>query len=133
MADVGHCGNALHRLRIAQLERVVQSESVYVHLLGLQTRVGEQRDLALHQLPFRRDEQHVHLQAVAVGIEHLEVELHSLDVEGDVLLRFPAHDFRRIRLLHAIDLNLLHNHVAATHGDNDAFLLDACEQSLDRF
>ena len=103
-------------------------------IAGLEAGVGEHAQLGLDQLALGGDEQHAHLHAVAIGIEDLEVQLHRLHVERHVLLRFPAHQLARLLLLHALDLDLLDDHVAAADGGDDLLRLDAGrgERALDR-
>ena len=88
-------------------------------MAGLEAGVGEHAKLGLDQLALGGDEQHAHLHAVGIGIEDLEVQLHRLHVERHVLLRFPAHQLARLLLLHALDLDLLDDHVAAADGGDD--------------
>jgi hypothetical protein len=102
----------------------VQREGVDVDHAGLEARIGEDAQLGFDQLALGRDEQHAHLDAVVVGIEDLEVQLHRLHVERHVLLRFPAHQLTRLLLLHALDLDLLDDHVATAHGGHDLLALD---------
>ena len=77
--------------------------------------IGQYADLALDQFALGSHEQDVHLDAVRVGIQDLEVEFHRLHVERHVLLGFPAHEFARLLLLHALDLDFLDDHVASTN------------------
>ena len=50
-----------------------------------------------------------------------------------MLLRFPPHHLRSIAFLHAVDLNLLDDHVSTAHGNHHTLLLDAGKQTPDRF
>ncbi len=96
--------DAVHRVGMVELERVVQRERLDVDDRRLEAGVGEHAHLRLDQLALGRDEQHAHLEAVGVGIEDLEVQLHRLHVERHVLLGFPTHQLARLLLLHALDL-----------------------------
>ena len=111
--------HAGHRVGMIQLERVVERERLDVHHRGLETGVGENARLRLDQLALGGDEEHAHLEAVGVGIEDLEVQLHRLHVERHVLLGFPAHQLARLLLFHALDLDFLDDHVAAADGGHD--------------
>ena len=135
VADVDEGDDATHGFGIVDFEGVVEREGVDVHHAGLEARIGEHAQLRFDQLALRRDEQHVHLDAVVVGIEDLEVQLHRLHVERHVLLRFPAHQLARLLLLHALDLDLLDDHVAAADGGHDVLALDVGggERALNRF
>ena len=98
MSDVDQADDAVHRVGMIDLERVVQREGVDVDDRRLEAGVGEDADLRLDQLALGGDEQHAHLDAVAVGIENLEVELDRFHVERHVLLGFPAHQLARLLL-----------------------------------
>ena len=125
MADVGQRHDAAHRIGIVALEGVVQRERFDVDDAGVEADLGQQRELRFHQLALGRDQQHLHLQAVAVGIEDLEVELDVLRIERHVLVRFPADHLARLGLLHPIHLDLLDDHVAPAHGDHDFLRLES--------
>ena len=91
------------------------------------------RLLVLDQLPLGGHQEHRHLEAFAVGIEDLEVELDVVHVEGDVLLGLPADDLAGLAFLHPVHRDLLDDHVTAAHGRDDLLGLDAGggEQALD--
>ena len=55
----------------------------------------------------------MHLEALLEGIQDLEVQLHALDVERNVLLRFPTYDLTSVRFLHPVHFDLLDDHVVA--------------------
>jgi len=61
------------------------------------------------------------------------IELHALDVERHVLLRFPANHLPGVRLLHPIHLDLLDDHVVAAHGRDHPLAPDTrlLEEPLD--
>ena len=61
-------------------------------MFDVQTHVGQQRHLVIHQLALGRDEEHGHLESLALGIQDLEIELDVVHVERHVLLGFPADD-----------------------------------------
>jgi hypothetical protein len=103
----------------------VEREGVHVDDAGLESDLGEQRDLVIHQLPLGGDQQHGHLEALALGIEDLEIELDVVHVERHVLLRFPADHLARLGLLHPIHADLLDDHVTTAHGGHDLLGLDA--------
>ena len=91
-------------------------------------------ELVLDQLALGRDQQHRHLETFAGRIQDLEIELDVVHVEGDVLLGLPSDDLARLRFLHAVHRDLLDDHVAAAHGGDELFGLDAGrgKQPLDR-
>jgi len=119
---------------VVELEGVVERECIHVHDARIEPSLAEQVELGLDQLPLGGHQEHVHLKTGPVRIEHLEVQLHPLDVEGDVLLGLPADDVVGVRLVHPIDLDLLDDHVPAADGHDHALLLDARrdEEALDR-
>ena len=86
---------------------------------GIEAGVREEADLRLDQLALGGHEQHAHVHPVGVGIEDLEVQLHRLHVERHVLFGFPAHQLARLLFLHALDLDLLDDDVAAADGGDD--------------
>ena len=88
-------------------------------MLGCEADVGQQRQLVLHQLALGRHQQHRHLEAFALGIEDLEVELDVVHVERHVLLGLPADDLARLGFLHPVHGDLLDDHVAAADGGHD--------------
>jgi hypothetical protein len=135
MPDVDERDHARHRVRMIELEGVVQREGIDVHDRGLEPRIAEHANFRIDQLALRGDEQHVHLQPVPIGVEDLEIELHRFHVEWDVLLRLPPHELTRLRFFHALDLNLLDDHVATADGGNDVLRRDACgvERALNCF
>ena len=89
---------AAQRLRVVVLEGVVQREGVHVHHRGAHAGVLQQHHPLLHQLPLGGHQQHVHLQPLRLRVQDLEVELHALHVEGDVLLGLPADHLPRVVL-----------------------------------
>ena len=103
VADVEQPDDAVHRVRMVELERVVQRERFDVDDGRLEARVGEHAHLRFDQLALGGDEQDAHLDAVGVGIEDLEIQLHRLHVERHVLLGFPTHQLARLLLLDALD------------------------------
>jgi hypothetical protein len=113
-----------HRIRVVDLEGVMQGEGVDVDDRGVEPRVGEEAHLRLDEVALGRDEQDAHLHAVAIRIEDLEVQLDRLHVEGDVLLRLPSHEFACLLLLHALDLDLLDDDVASADGGDDVLGLE---------
>ena len=86
---------------------------------GLSAGVGEEAHLRLDEFALGGDEQDAHVHAVAFGIEDLEVQLDRFHVERHVLLGFPPHQLARLLFLHALDLDLLDDHVAAADGGDD--------------
>ena len=87
----------------------------------------------LHQLALGGDQEHGHLEALALGIQDLEVELDVVHVERHVLLGLPADHLAGFGLLHPIHVDLLDDHVAAADGGHDLLGLDAGggQQALD--
>jgi hypothetical protein len=69
--------------------------------------------------------QYAHLEALAIGVEDLEVEFDRFHVEGNVLFRFPSHQFPCLRVLDAFDRDLLDDDIASADGGDDVFRLDA--------
>jgi len=125
VSDVDETDDAVHRIGVVELERVVERERVDVDDRRCDVGVGEETQLAFDQIALGRDEQHAHLETIGVRIENLKVELDRLHVEGDVLLRFPANELTRLCFLHTIDLNFLDDHVASADGGHDTLALDA--------
>ena len=125
MADVDQADDAAHRFGVVHLERVVQGERVDVDDARLEADLGEQGEFGLDQLALGGDEQHGHLETLALGVQDLEVELHVVHVERHVLLGLPADDFARLRLLHPVHRDLLDDHVAAADRGDDLLGLDA--------
>src|SRR5207249_10380172 len=75
----------------------------------------EQPHPALDQLALGGDQQHVHLQALRVGVEDLEVELDVRHVERDVLLRLPADHLAGVALLHPVHLDRKSTRLNSSH------------------
>jgi hypothetical protein len=123
--DIDQTHHPVHCLRVVDLECVVQGEGVHVDDVRLETHVSEQRDLVIHQLALGRDQEHRHLEPLAIRVQDLEVELDVVHVERDVLLRLPADDFACLGLLHAVHRDLLHDHIAAADGGHHRSGLDA--------
>ena len=119
VADVQQADDAVHRIRVVELEGVVQRERFDVDDGRLEARVGEHAHFRFDQFALRGDEQDAHLEAVGVGIENLEIQLDRLHVERNVLLGFPAHQLARLLLLDALYLNFLDDDVAAADGGDD--------------
>src|SRR3989440_4528645 len=65
--DVDQPHDALHRVGMVQLERVVDRKRVHVDDRRLEPRLAQKRRAALHQLALGGHEQHVHLQPSASG------------------------------------------------------------------
>jgi hypothetical protein len=88
----------------------------------------------LHQLALGGDEEHGHLEALTLGIQDLEVELHVVHVERHVLLRLPADHLARLHLLHPVHRDLLDDHDPPADGGHDLLGLDARRrhETLDR-
>ena len=125
VSDVDQPHHPAHGVGIVELERVVQGEGVDVDDRGLEPDVGQERHLVVHQLALGGHQEDGHLQAVALGIEDLEVELHVVHVEGHVLLGLPADDLAGLGLLHPVHADALDDDVAAPHGGHDLLALDA--------
>ena len=89
----------------------------------------------LDQLALGGHEEHGHLEPFGLGVEDLEIELHVVHVERNVLLGLPADDLAGLGLLHPVHRDLLDDHVAPADGGDDLFRLDARggHESLDRF
>ena len=100
----------------------MQRERIDVYDSRVEIRLVEQRDLVLDQLTLGCDEKNSHLQALSLGIRDLEVELHVIHVEWNVLLRFPTDDFPGVGFLHPIHLDRLDDHVASPDADHDVAL-----------
>ena len=122
---------------VVHFEGVLQREGVDVDdhraAPGLRDHAGVVGDLFL----LRGDQQDVHgglpRQRVA-GVQDLVVEVHVLDVEGDVLLGLPVDGFGELRLGHHRQRDLLDDHGVARQGRGDVARLDlaALEQPPDR-
>ena len=101
---------------------------------GLRDHAGVVADLFL----LRRDEQHVHAAArigTGAGIENLVVEVDVLDVERDVLLRFPVDRLVQLRLGHHRQRDLLDDHRVAGERGADVLRLEGfvvLEDAADR-
>src|SRR5439155_1693420 len=68
--------------------------------------------------------EHVHLEALGVRIEDLEVELHVRHVERDVLLGLPADHLAGVSFFHSVHLDLLDDHVPPADRRHHGPLLD---------
>ena len=95
---------------VVDLVGVLQREGVDVdddrHAAGLRDDAGVVGDLFL----LRRDQQHVHRAlrvGAGAGVENLVVEVDVLDVERDVLLRFPVDRLGELGLGHHRQADLL--------------------------
>src|SRR6185503_3360843 len=73
VADVDQHGDAAHRIGIVELEGIVKRKRVDVDHGGRNARISEQPHLRLDQLALRGHEQDVHVLALVLGIENLEV------------------------------------------------------------
>jgi hypothetical protein len=100
-------------------ERVVQRERLHVHHARHGAGVVEQAELRVHHLALRRGEQHRHLGARAVGVEHVEVERHRVHVERHVLLGLPAQQRAGLGAHGARGADALDDHVAPADTDHE--------------
>ena len=71
---------------MVDLKGIVQRKGVDVDDLRFEACLRQQLNLVLHQIALGGYEEHVHLQALALGIEDLKIELNGFDVERHVLL-----------------------------------------------
>ena len=124
VADVEQADNAVHRVRMVDLERVVQRKRLDVDHCRGDAGVGEEAHLRFDQLALGSDEQDVHLETVCVGIEDLEVQLHRFHIERHVLLGFPPHELARLTLLDALHLYLLDDDIATADCRDDGATFD---------
>ena len=123
VTDVDEPHHASHGVRMVELERVVDGESVHVDDRRLEPRLVQQGRASLDQLPLGRHQEDAHLQPLGLGVEDLEVQLDVRHVERHVLLRLPADDLPGVRLLHPVHLDLFHDHVPAPDRRDDGLLL----------
>ncbi len=110
---------------MVQFKGVVERKGVHVHRHGVEPGVRQHAHLGLDQLALGRHQEHAHLGVRAVRVENLEVEFHRFHIEGHVLLGLPAHQLAGLGLLHAFDLDLLDDHVAATDRSHHVLAGDA--------
>ena len=120
----GH--DPLHPLGVIALETIVESKGIHIDDGSLQAGIGQQGHPILHQLPLGRNQQDLHLWDLRRGIQDFEVEFDAVDVEGHVLLGLPADHLTGVGFLHPIHLDLLDDHVVATHRRDDLLALQAC-------
>jgi hypothetical protein len=125
VADVDQSDHSVHGFGIVDLEGVVERERVHVDDRGLETDVGQQGHLVLDQLALGRHQVHGHLEPLTLGVQDLEVQLHVVHVEWNVLLGLPADHLAGVGFLHPIHRDLLDDHVAAADGGYDVLGLDA--------
>ena len=124
MADVGERDDTAHGFGIVALEGVVQGEGLDVDHAGIEADLTQQCQLRFDQLALGRHQQHLHLQAIGIGIEDLEVEFDTFRIEGDVLVGLPADHLAGLRLLHSVHGDLLDDDVAAADGNHHVAGLD---------
>ena len=112
---------------IIDLEGVLQRERVDVdddrHAPGLRDDAGVVGDLFF----LRGDEEHVHrplLLAGGAGVENLVIEVDVLDVERNVLFRFPVDRLGELGLGHHRQADLLDDHGVARERRGDFLRLE---------
>ena len=71
------------------LEQVLHGEGVDVDDHRLELGVARELRVVVDLVALGGDEQEVHLAGLGAAAQHLVVDLHVLDVEGDVLLGLP--------------------------------------------
>ena len=113
------------------LEGIVQGKGVHVDHQWRCAGFQEQCLLRLDQLALGGDEEHAHVETIAVGVQHLKVQLHGVHVEGHVLFCLPAHQLTCLLLLDPFHLNLLDDDVAAAHRSHELRRLQTgCDERL---
>jgi hypothetical protein len=115
VTDVDEAERPVARPLVGVLERRLHREGVDLDDRGLEAARLEEPHATFHEVLLGGDDHHLHLRAPAIGVEDLEIEAHAVDVEGNVLLGFPAYDLPRLRLPHAVHADPLHDDVAAGH------------------
>ena len=80
--------------------------------------------VVVDQVLLRGDEQDLHLALVVAAAEDLEVEVHLVHVERDVLLRLPADLLVELLAAHRGQAHLLHDHRVTRHRRGDVLRLD---------
>ena len=131
-------GDNLARLKaVVDLVGVLQREGIDVHDDRRAARLGDDAGVVGDLLLLRRHEQHVHRRLAAgrpAGLDDLVVEVDVLDVERDVLLRFPVDGLRDFGLGHLGNGDLLDDDGVARERRRDIAGLDlaAVEEPADR-
>src|SRR5438105_313224 len=131
--DVHHRGAGVdedHRLAarevVVDLEGVLHREGVDVDDHGNEPRLRDHRGVVVDHVLLGGDEEDVHLPRSGVllgGGEDLDVDVHVLDVEGDVLLRLPLDALLELVAGHAGHGDLLDDHAVARDPDGHLAVL----------
>src|ERR1700730_16952282 len=122
---------------VVDLERVLYREGVDVDAHRVQARLGHHRGVVVDHVLLGGYQEHVHLPRAAVAVgrrQDLDVDVHVLHVEGDVLLRLPLDALLQLLLGHAGHRDLLDDHAVAGHADGHVAVLQLVliEDLLDR-
>ena len=97
-------------------EGIVERKGIDIDRRRRNPRVEKQAHLVVHELALGGHQKDLHLQALLERIENLKVQLNALDVERNVLLRFPPDDLTSVGFLHPVHLDFLDDHVVPSHG-----------------
>ena len=92
---------------VVDLVAVLEGEDVDVHDLRRLAGLADGRGVVADLVLLDRDQQHVHVPAGAAALDHLVVEGHVLDVEGDVLLGLPVDRLGQLLRAHLGQADLL--------------------------
>jgi hypothetical protein len=101
---------------VDELEGVLDAERVDVDDLGLEARLAHDAGEVVDLVLLRGHEQEVHLTGLGAAAQDLVVDVHDLDVEGNVLLGLPRDLLGELGLRHDGDGDL---------ADDDALPVDA--------
>ena len=114
----------LRRDAAAQLEEVLDGEGVDVDDERLELRAPRDLRVVVDLVALGGDQEQVHLTGLGAALEDLVVDVHVLDVEGDVLLRLPLDLLVELGGGHHRHGDLADDHGLAADAESDLALLD---------
>ena len=123
-ADVHERHGLAARGVVVRLERVLHRERRHVDRHRHEARLVDHLHVVVDQVLLRRDQQDLHLAVVVAAAEDLEVEVHLVHVERDVLLGLPADLLVELLAAHRGKAHLLHDHRVPRHRGGDVLRLD---------
>ena len=108
---------------VVRLVRVLEGERVDVHERGGLADLRDDARVVADLVLLDGDEEHIHRLA-ARGVENDVIEVHVVDVEGDVLLGFPPDRLGELLGRHGRQGNLLDDHGMAGEGGPEVVVPD---------